>query len=536
MADNLVRLIVGANDADATAHLDALKLKLDEIGRKVETASVNLKGDKQAELSLARIAMRLDAVGRKTEKPEIKIEGIARAEVDLLGLDLALDRVGNKVNGGTVRGGLIGALSNLSLGLLSAGESAGTGAAGIGAILVPLAALAAIMSGPLIASLLPITAGFAAFGAGAVGEIGKVIKAHQALQAAQQAYEKATTHAGRVAALKAERLATEDLSGSEKRLMGLMDGLGRQWGKLLKAIQPQVVQAMASALGILKDVMPALRTLAVAAGNAMVEFLGNIKRWLESSSGQKFLHWMSVDGPKAIATFGKVMWAVAQAVGRTFDFLKNAGESWWKNFFILVHLFETIWSNGVRGFVQLGEHIRFAFDSMVRGFEQGGHLIASIWNSTWQDVVSVLKSAWSFISGIFSDIEGAVSSVAGALSSISGAISGVASAGSAIGGFLGHFGFAAGGIVGAASGGPRSGLTLVGERGAELVRLPPGSQVYNHGQSQQMLAGAGQGGGPVRIELVVTGSDSSIITALAKSVRVKGGDGRIFTQKVSSLV
>lgn len=62
-----------------------------------------------------------------------------------------------------------------------------------------------------------------------------------------------------------------------------------------------------------------------------------------------------------------------------------------------------------------------------------------------------------------------------------------------------------GGIVGAAGGGPRSNLTLVGEQGPELVRLPFGSSVKTNGDSQRMMAA----GGPqqaVTINLYVQGS------------------------------
>jgi hypothetical protein len=38
-------------------------------------------------------------------------------------------------------------------------------------------------------------------------------------------------------------------------------------------------------------------------------------------------------------------------------------------------------------------------------------------------------------------------------------------------------------------GGPASGLTLVGERGPELVSLPTGSRVYSNSDSKRMLAG-----------------------------------------------
>jgi len=55
-------------------------------------------------------------------------------------------------------------------------------------------------------------------------------------------------------------------------------------------------------------------------------------------------------------------------------------------------------------------------------------------------------------------------------------------------------GMAAGGIAGAAAGGLRSGMTMVGERGRELVQLPAGSRVFNNAQTEGMLAQRASGG------------------------------------------
>lgn len=65
---------------------------------------------------------------------------------------------------------------------------------------------------------------------------------------------------------------------------------------------------------------------------------------------------------------------------------------------------------------------------------------------------------------------------------------------------------ATGGISSAATGGARSGLVRMNEQGGELVRLPNGSMVYPHGQSQRMLdQGLNFGGGgnnePIVIQL-----------------------------------
>lgn len=57
--------------------------------------------------------------------------------------------------------------------------------------------------------------------------------------------------------------------------------------------------------------------------------------------------------------------------------------------------------------------------------------------------------------------------------------------------------YAHGGTVGAAAtGGPRNGLTWVGEHGPELADLPPGTRVHSNPDSMRMASeGSGQGGG-----------------------------------------
>lgn len=92
-------------------------------------------------------------------------------------------------------------------------------------------------------------------------------------------------------------------------------------------------------------------------------------------------------------------------------------------------------------------------------------------------------------------------------------------------------GRAHGGISGAepgfaATGGARGGMTWVGERGPELVKLPFGSTVYPAGQSQAMAMNGAAGGGPSRIELVITGGDAAgqaLVSTLQFEVRTKGG-------------
>lgn len=75
---------------------------------------------------------------------------------------------------------------------------------------------------------------------------------------------------------------------------------------------------------------------------------------------------------------------------------------------------------------------------------------------------------------------------------------------------------ASGGITGAAGGGPRGNLTLVGEHGRELVSLPPGAMVHSNPDTERML-GQGSGGGVLRI--VFEGAGDDLTRAFAQALR-----------------
>jgi hypothetical protein len=85
-----------------------------------------------------------------------------------------------------------------------------------------------------------------------------------------------------------------------------------------------------------------------------------------------------------------------------------------------------------------------------------------------------------------------------------------------------------GGVVGADAGGVRGGLTLVGERGPELVRLPYGSTVIPNGTTQAMMSGAG-GASRIVLELRSGGTrlDDLLVEVLRNAIRVRGGDVQV---------
>jgi hypothetical protein len=86
--------------------------------------------------------------------------------------------------------------------------------------------------------------------------------------------------------------------------------------------------------------------------------------------------------------------------------------------------------------------------------------------------------------------------------------------------------FAHGGIVGqAATGGARGGLTLVGERGPELVDLAPGSRVRSNEDSRRIASSSPSSGQPIVVNLHLNGRvlAQELIDPLRGEVRRRGG-------------
>ncbi|MEU6397883.1 hypothetical protein ABZ867_12985 [Streptomyces cinnamoneus] len=91
-------------------------------------------------------------------------------------------------------------------------------------------------------------------------------------------------------------------------------------------------------------------------------------------------------------------------------------------------------------------------------------------------------------------------------------------------------GMAHGGIIGAAGGGARSRMTLVGEQGPELVDLPPGSRVRSNPDSKRIAAGmaasGGSGGGPIVVQVMLDGRQvaRAMVDPLQAEVSRLGGN------------
>jgi hypothetical protein len=477
VADNTVEVTIRARDLSGAAYASA-EAKEKAFQRLVDQGNKQFQklGDQNAALVERSARARQDAaflIGRADHFMAQEAEKAAKIQEDL----------DSRLGGGGFLSRIAGGFASI---ITQLGTLAGMGTAVINPITVALAGLAAVLAGPLIAALLPITVGFGTLAAVVIPEVDKVIKALQAKgPAAQKAWAA--------------------LSPDERAIGRQIKDLGRQFSDLAKAVQPEVLTAFHTALRIVKDLMPVLTPLAVAAGKALDGFLKNIENWLKSDSGKKFIKWMETDGPKAIETFGRVMWDVAQGIGRTFWFLRMAGDRWFTNVHNGLKTIHQAWSETINWFVERGHFLEHSWDNLTSFAARVWHTLVNIWHTGVSQIegiirgaIGVIRSVWAAVYGaLVKPIESAWNTISGIVSKITGALSSINSAlGGIPGKLLSTLGFASGGIVGAAAGGgPRGGLTWVGERGPELVRLPLGSQVYPSGQSMAMAAHGVRGGG-----------------------------------------
>jgi hypothetical protein len=92
---------------------------------------------------------------------------------------------------------------------------------------------------------------------------------------------------------------------------------------------------------------------------------------------------------------------------------------------------------------------------------------------------------------------------------------------------------ATGGVVSsvgtAATGGVRNNMTLVGERGPELVNLPGGSHVRSNSDTRRIMNRGGRGGGSATLMIDAAGDDTSqfLLRILRHAIRNEGGDVQV---------
>jgi TP901 family phage tail tape measure protein len=307
-------------------------------------------------------------------------------------------------------------------------------------------------------------------------------------------------------------------------VQALMIGIGQ---KLIPVVQKLVgwlnqhrtaaiaiLAVMASLLGILTAYAVAVRligawNLAWAAGTKLV----TAAQWLLNAAMDANPIGLIIIGVAALAAGVYYLWTHVKGFR---DFWKQAWHdirAWFDDAFNWIRAHWQLMLGILTGPIGLAvswiishwQMIRHGIDDLVSGIKAGWALVEKY-------LIDPVQSAYNMIMGWFRDIASFIGNLPGMIGS---ALSHIPGAG-VVGNVVHALGFAAGGVVGAASGGPRSGLVMVGERGRELVRLPAGSRVFNNAQTERM---AGHGGTAHVVLEVRAGTDGAYSNFLAGEIR-----------------
>lgn len=321
MADSLeVLRFVLLGDDRASSAFSSLARQVDTTTRAVDKNNLSLGTSRQ---KIDLIAQRAQELAKL--HPELQV--MVRTEAAKASLSALRQDIRGVLNAPVVNNssGWTNFKANLRDILGSSGGAGGTGGTGLlgitttlpvvgevglpalGGLTVAAAALALALA-PVAAALIPITLGFGGLAAIAGPEVSKVFQA-------------LTEHGKKL------QTTMKSLSPAEKDLVRQAEPLKDQFGQLAKSIQPEIVKAFASGIRILKELMPALKPLIHAAAQALDTFLKKMAEWLNSPSGQAFVHWLATVGPRDIKNFGRIMWDTAHTVGDALHAIYAAG-SW----------------------------------------------------------------------------------------------------------------------------------------------------------------------------------------------------------------
>ena len=402
------------------------------------------------------------------------------------------------VSGGGFFGRLLGAGSGGVIGsVLAGGAAGGIGAAGYAAIAAAAAGVAAAVGG-IVSSLAAAGIGLAAFGALAIPTFTKVSAAVTAIGAA-------TTKA---ASAKAWAAIPASLVPIVKGVLAIQTA----WDNMAAKLQPTVTKILGVGLQIANKLLPAILPFAQAAGGAILGLLKQFDKFASSAGFKSFLASMlKLSGP-AITAIGLGIGRLAVEVGKFLESLanKNGPRLIADTFNVIIDSIKVLdwllvgslrsWDRFTGGIAEAWRNIkRWSTDGAIAVVGVVKWLTDHILN-LFGDIINGAAKLWGWVPGLGGKLRQAAASfdawhrsVDASLNSATGSLQGYLNALNSIPRNITtviqtvHIGGPQPlpGVPHRAGGGYSSGLTLVGERGPELINAPAGSYVYTNQQSRR---------------------------------------------------
>ena len=254
---NLVEITVRAND-DASKTADAIRAKLDDLGKVTVTPKISLQGAAVAAADIQVVKDLLDVLGHSIATPKINVQGASAAATQITAVGAAAKTAGAESGG---LSSSLGVLATPMGGLIAAG----------------------VALSPVI---LTVATGLAGFGLAAEQNIAPIVAASQA-----------------TGGLKANMGSLTPVQ--QGMAQGLL-ALGVQVHSFTASMQPEVVSVWGNALklagGLLGDIQP----VAKATGSALSGVVADISADLKTQQWQNFFTFMAQNAGPDIRLLGSL--------------------------------------------------------------------------------------------------------------------------------------------------------------------------------------------------------------------------------------
>lgn len=349
-----LKFLIDANAESATAVIDKMRARLDELGKSLKDPKAINVDDKAAAAKLLKTRIAADGLRERLDRPmDISLRGAGKAEAQLLSLEATAKKLDKTV---TLRERVTGAgkaaagLIPSDLGRVAGGAGIFAGGAGALAAAAPLAA-ATVAAGAFGAVAIPVLTKVA----GATATNRKAAQSYAAaitsaknsyaaqVTAAQHSLAVAKTAAQRQAALNAEHKAsvalsqreqaalttrnnaTVKLSKSEQGLRTQLSGLEKMWGKVEAQLAPVVAQVLKLGVGVAKDLLPSFSLLVQSGGQVLMSVLRPMGALFKSNFFAGFIQDMTEFADQAGPLLGKTLVALLRLFMHLFISLMPAG-------------------------------------------------------------------------------------------------------------------------------------------------------------------------------------------------------------------
>jgi hypothetical protein len=307
--------------------LDAAKAEGEDFEGKDYTAKLKVDGAAEAETEIAGVDATYALLRENLNRgAKIQVDAdTAKADAELEVTTSLVDRLNRKrVNIGSMfGGGALSAVTALGGAFGKMGENISEGsvvATPLFSAIIGLAPLAVAALVPLLGIAGALTSAFtgAIASIGAVGIIAmplitKMIGDYQKLTLAQQQYKAATTGTQRAAALQAEAKATENLTGSEKGLFGMLQQVMGLYHRLQSEFAKPLASALTPWFSVAKSLI-GLLPLIIGPALGSIKTLGQVvSSIVKSPEFHQFITMLGTFGAFALKQFGLAGIALAHA-------------------------------------------------------------------------------------------------------------------------------------------------------------------------------------------------------------------------------